>query len=58
MCCISGILALSKIIIETEYYNYSEIALYAFRNSSSSKQTQAANTLGCGEANDACIITH
>ena len=33
MCCINGILALQgKIIIEAEYYNYSEIALYAFRN--------------------------
>ena len=49
MCCISGILILKgKIIIETEYY--SEIALYPFRNSSSTEQSQATKTLGCGEA--------
>ena len=49
MCCINGILALEgEIITETEYY--SKIALYQFRNSSSKEQTQATNTLGCGEA--------
>ena len=47
--CFNGILALKgKIIIETEYY--SKIALYQYRNSSSREQTQANNTLGCGEA--------
>ena len=49
VCCISGIHALyRKITIETEHY--SEIALYPIRNFSAREQTQATNTLGCGEA--------